>query len=282
MEQDPGKARVKRYKLLMLFPLLLFVASLGVLGYQYSTTGEWVQRSIELKGGTVITLSGASDTAAAEQALPTANVRSLRSISDESLLIELPDGSDAAAALATLKAAGLPTAASSVQTIGPSLGASFLQQTVIGLIAAFVLMGIVVFVLFKNPVTSGYVILSVIADIIITLAAMQLLGIELTLAGFAALLLLIGYSVDTDILLTSRLTKRAGALTENLRDAFKTGITMSVATLAALASLLLVGTSAVLSTIAIILFIGILVDILNTWVTNAGLLVWHLHRKGVS
>ena len=279
---SPGASRVRKYKLLMVIPLLLILGSLGVLVSQYATTGEWVQRSIELKGGTVITLAGTADAAAAEAALPGANARTLRGFSGSSLLIELGPEADAQASLAALAAAGLPTATSSVQTIGPSLGASFWQQTLIGLVAAFALMGIVVFFLFKNPVTSGYVILSVVADIVVTLAAMQLLGIELTLAGLAALLLLIGYSVDTDILLTSRLTKRAGALAENLSGAFRTGITMSAATLAALAALLLSGASAVLSTIAIVLFIGILADILNTWVTNAGLLVWYLHRKVVS
>ncbi len=279
---DPGAARVRRYKLLMAIPLLLFLGSLGVLGYQYASTGEWVQRSIELKGGTVITLAGTADAAAAEQALPAAHVRTLRGFSGSSILIELPAEADAQQAVAALAAAGLPTATSSVQTVGPALGSSFWLQTQIGLVAAFMLMGLVVFFLFKNPVTSGYVILSVVADITVTLAAMQLLGIELTLAGLAALLLLIGYSVDTDILLTSRLTKRAGAVADNLRSAFRTGITMSTATLAALAALLLSGASAVLSTIAIVLFIGILVDVLNTWVTNAGLLVWYLHRKGAS
>ena len=186
---SPGASRVRKYKLLMVIPLLLILGSLGVLVSQYATTGEWVQRSIELKGGTVITLAGTADAAAAEAALPGANARTLRGFSGSSLLIELGPEADAQASLAALAAAGLPTATSSVQTIGPSLGASFWQQTLIGLVAAFALMGIVVFFLFKNPVTSGYVILSVVADIVVTLAAMQLLGIELTLAGLAALLL---------------------------------------------------------------------------------------------
>ena len=40
------------------------------------------------------------------------------------------------------------------------------------------------------------------------LALIDFLGIEISAAGIAAFLMLIGYSVDTDILLTSRALKR--------------------------------------------------------------------------
>ena len=39
---------------------------------------------------------------------------------------------------------------------------------------------------------------------------MRVVGIELSLGTLAALLMLIGYSVDSDILLTNRVLKRRG------------------------------------------------------------------------
>jgi len=54
---------------------------------------------------------------------------------------------------------------------------------------------------------------------------------KLSTAGIAAFLMLIGYSVDTDILLSSHLLKRKeGGMWVRLHSAFKTGIMMSVTT----------------------------------------------------
>jgi len=109
---------------------------------------------------------------------------------------------------------------------------------------------------------------------------MQILGISLTLAGLAALLMLIGYSIDTDILLTTRLLKRGGAVEDNVISAFKTGITMTGTTIGALSILLIVSSSVVITQIASILLIGLAVDIVNTWMQNSVILRWHVEKKG--
>jgi preprotein translocase subunit SecF len=99
-------------------------------------------------------------------------------------------------------------------------------------------------------------------------------------AGIIALLMLIGYSVDTDILLTNRVLKRQeGSLNERLWGAFKTGMTMIMTSLVAVAVALLVvkSFSVTLTQIFTILSIGLIFDIFNTWVTNASILKWHVH-----
>ena len=65
---------------------------------------------------------------------------------------------------------------------------------------------------------SGAVVLSAFADIVMTAAVMTVIGIELTLPTTAALLMLIGYSVDSDILLTMRVLKRQGSWMKNLPE----------------------------------------------------------------
>ena len=52
--------------------------------------------------------------------------------------------------------------------------------------------------------------------------------------------MLIGYSVDSDILLTTRVLKRQGKLNDKLAGAFHTGIIMTSTTLAAVTVLLIV------------------------------------------
>ena len=121
--------------------------------------------------------------------------------------------------------------------------------------------------------------LSAFADITEALAFSQLLGIRLSLATFAALLLLVGYSVDTDILLTARVLKGEGKLKELISRARKTGLTMTGTTCAALLALFAISGSAVITQIASVLLIGMLFDVLNTWITNAGLLTRYVERK---
>ena len=46
-----------KYKLLMIFPILLLVAALVQIGVQTATTGDFVNKGISLKGGSTITLN---------------------------------------------------------------------------------------------------------------------------------------------------------------------------------------------------------------------------------
>jgi len=103
-----------------------------------------------------------------------------------------------------------------------------------------------------------------------------------TSAGLVAFLMLIGYSVDTDILLTTRILKRhEGSLNERIFGAFKTGITMTLTSLFAVIFALIVASSfsVVLTQIFTVLAIGLGFDILNTWITNASILKWYVENK---
>jgi len=174
----------------------------------------------------------------------------------------------------------MPPGSYSVETFGSSLGESFFRQTIIALLVAFILMGIVVFIYFKLPIPSLVVILAAFSDIVVTLAVFNLTGIKLSTAGIAAFLMLIGYSVDTDILLTTRVLKRReGTIMERIYGAMKTGLTMAITTIAAVGVSLLLVESEVIKQIMLILFIGLIVDIIMTWIQNAGLLRLYLHKK---
>ncbi|MBL7059063.1 hypothetical protein ISS08_01290 [Candidatus Pacearchaeota archaeon] len=129
---------------------------------------------------------------------------------------------------------------------------------------------------------SFVVIFSVIADIIMTLALFDFLELRMSTAGIVAFLMLIGYSVDTDILLTTRLLKRSeGSVNDRLYNAFKTGITMTLTSLLAILIALFVvkSFSVVLTQIFSVIAIGLGFDIMNTWITNVSLLKWYLEKR---
>ena len=267
------------YKQLTVIPIILFILSAVYL----FTIKDNLNLDIDLKGGTQISLDSSEqlDTAKLQTLLSKydANVRSARSASSHTTVIEVGSEENAVEIVNEVTKAGYAFSGYSVQSVGSSLGASFFQQAQIAMALAFIFMAVTVFIIFRIPAPSFYVILAAAADIVETLVTMQLLGIKLSLATFAGLLLLIGYSVDTDILLTARVLKSEGETKQKIKNAMKTGLTMTVTAIAAIGSLLIFTPASVLTQIASVLLIGLVFDVFNTWITNAGLLRCYVESK---
>jgi len=163
-------------------------------------------------------------------------------------------------------------------TYSSSVSQSFFTQAVIAVLLAFTTMSLVIFAAFKDITPSIAVVFAAAGDITFSLAAMHLLGIPLTLGTIAALLMLIGYSVDTDIVLSSRvLKKNRGKLKERIWSSVKTGVTMSAGGIAAFTILftvsrILIGAPSIMTEIASVMIIGLLADIPLTWFGNAYIL----------
>ncbi|MDV0447881.1 Protein-export membrane protein SecF [Methanosarcinaceae archaeon Ag5] len=168
-----------------------------------------------------------------------------------------------------------------------------LQKTAfLAIILSFIGMAVVVTILFRKVVPAGAVIISAVSDILVPVAFMDLFGIELTLGTVAALLMLIGYSVDSDILLTNKVLKRSGNLNDKISSAMRTGLLMTSTTAAAFLVMYLVSTYLhyivpsvppipLLSQISLIVLVGLVIDIFNTWFLNVGILRAYL-TKGKS
>jgi preprotein translocase subunit SecF len=147
---------------------------------------------------------------------------------------------------------------------------------------AFLLMAIVIFIIFRNPLPCFYVILCAATDIIIPMAIVNMVGIKVSTAGIAAFLMLIGYSVDTDILLTTRvLRRRENPLFKRITGAMKTGLTMTLTSLFAVLVAYFIAIPPVLKQVFIILTIGLCIDIIATWLGNASMLKWYCDRKHI-
>ncbi|MBS3169064.1 hypothetical protein J4210_01140 [Candidatus Woesearchaeota archaeon] len=287
----------QKYKTLLLFPLLLIVLALLQIGVQTAATGDFVNKGITLKGGSTITLTSSStfsmgtvEIEALENILRETfsqaeiDVRTLSSLGEVTAIIVDSDYQQREEidplVSALLKELPVGEENTSVEIIGSALGESFFRETVYALLAAFILMGIVVFISFRTLIPSATVIAAVLSDIIVTLAVFNLTGIKLSTAGIAAFLMLIGYSADTDILLNTRVLKRKdGPVMERVYGAIRTGMTMTLTTLAALTVALFFVQSDVIKQIMIILLIGLIVDIIMTWIQNVGLLRLYLERK---
>ncbi len=173
----------------------------------------------------------------------------------------------------------------SFQSVGALLSSQALTEVYYALAFAFIFMSVTVFIVFRNIVPSLAVIFAAASDIIIALGGMSLFGIPLSVASVGALLMLIGYSVDTDILLTTRVLKRReGTINDRAINAMKTGFTMAAAAIGSMVTLYLVVVifipyAQTLSLIASVLIIGLVADILATWLMNLGILRWYLEGR---
>lgn len=275
---------VNRYtpRQMVVIPMVILIISLAILGYNLATTGMPVHPGIDFSGGTAVTLFSTDTTDQLKAAFPGYPLLSVGEGVNNGKYLKFGPMDDASLqALSSLITERYPDA--KIDQIGASFGQTLQEQAIIALIISFIGMTIVVFLAFRAIVPAGAVILSAFADIVMTAAGMSLVGIELSLPTTAALLMLIGYSVDSDILLTMRVLKRQGKLDEKLAGAFRTGIIMTTTTIAAVAAMWVVSFAAqitVIWEIATVLLIGLIVDMVNTWLTNAGIIKWYVQKRG--
>jgi len=269
-------------KQLVVIPLVILVISVVLLALNMVSTGMPVTPGIDFSGGTAVTLF-TTDTK--EQLQSTFTGYPLVDISEgvnNGYFLKFGAMDDTEfRSLSALIYQKFPDA--KVDQIGETFGKTLQSQAVLALVFSFIGMAIVIFVAFRTFVPSVAVVLSAFADMVMTAATMNIVGIPLSLGTLAALLMLIGYSVDSDILLTNRVLKRQGKLNEKLTGAFRTGIIMTSTTLAAAAAMFIVawfGSVLILMEISAVLLIGLVFDVMNTWLTNVGILKWYVLKGG--
>ncbi len=279
------------YKKLLLIPLIIIIASIAIISINYASTGELFKKDVSLKGGLTITVFSDKMIEAekiqsemASELKRDVSVRVLTQAGSQVGYIIEAEGTenDVNTVLAAIEArvGKLDPQHYNVQVIGSALSESFMREALLSLFFAFILMGIAVLVYFRVIVPSLFVISAAFSDILCTFAVIVLLNERLSIAGLAAFLMLIGYSVDTDILLTTRVLKgKEGTVFQRTMSAFKTGIFMTLTALAATLIGLIFSQSETIRQIMLVLSIGLVFDMIHTWFTNAGVLRWYLESR---
>lgn len=270
----------------MFIPIIMLVVSVFIVAN--GAVKGTIPMGVDLKGGTLITVYDPLDRQALEEALSgkfgKASIDTIKSgVTVVGYTIQLNDFLDVEekeALINNLKSLGAKEDNISIRDAQASISTRTLKEGLKAMVFAFLFMALVIFVRFRTFVPSFAVVLSAFSDIVVTIAVMIILGIPLTTGSIVALLLLIGYSVDTDILLTTRLlVRKVGKFEERLARAMKTGLTMAATTIFAVAILYVASTSVVLKEISVVILIGLMVDLLNTWIQNARILQWYLESK---
>src|SRR5271157_182469 len=266
-------------------PLAILVIALLITGYTLLTIGSPLHLGLDFKGGTLITLKTDKTDSQLQNEFskyPLSLITRDPNTGDTMLQFSDMD-TQLGTGLAGYVNTNYPGA--SFEQTGSTFSATNQSQAVIAIIVAFALMAVVIFIIFRDFIPCIAVITSAFSDIMIAVALMNVFHIELTFGTFAALLMLIGYSVDTDILLTTKVLGEKKYLDKKIASCRATGLTMTGAAIAAFLVLHIFSTYAylvgfatipVLSTISTVMIFGLLADIMNTWFLNAGLLKWYM------
>jgi len=269
---------MESYKALIVIPVIITLIALAIIAF------NGIDRGIELEGGTITQLR-------LERPVDQSQLESMikDGLNTDEVTINSFDGTTAIVTIGgatdVITFTNLMNGTATIESfnsIGPALSAQALNQAIWALAIAFMFMSITVFIIFRSFVPSIAVILAGTSDLIVALGGMSLFGIPLSLASVGALLLLVGYSVDTDVLLATRVLKRKeGTITERALGTVKTGLTMAVVAIGSMATLYIVTVffipyAEVLSDIAAVLIIGLTSDILATWLMNLGILRWYM------
>mgnify|MGYP006421640949 FL=1 len=264
-------------------PLAFLILALAVVGGWYVATGAPANLGLEFTGG--VELRIADDGGDAEAQIEAAFDRepdSVRTIpGDDVVVVTFRAADEDPGGLASdledrAAAAGLATTA--VDQVSPSFASDTARTALFGVGLAFLGMSVLVFALFRTFVPSIAVVASAFSDLVIPVAAMNLLGIEMTLGTVAALLMIIGYSVDSDILLNNSVLRRTGEFYESVSRAMRTGVTMTLTSIAAMVVMAVVASLfgiGLLRDIGVILAVGLCADLMNTYLMNVSLLRWY-------
>ena len=269
-------------KKMMAVPASLFAVAAVIVIITFIMTGMPVTPGIDFAGGTAVTIYTDDSKEELEAYFEGYDLKSIdEGISGGYYLKFGPMSNEEMMAFNDYILEGYPDAG--IDQIGANFGATLQSQAFLALLFAFLGMAVVVFIAFRKILPALTVVFAGVADITITAACMNIFGIELSLATTAALLMLIGYSVDSNILLTTKVLKRQGNLEEKMEGAFHTGFIMTSTTFCAILAMFivsLIGNVPTLYTISAVLLIGLICDLIFTWGFNAGMLKLYI-SKGV-
>lgn len=273
---------------LLAFPLAILAVSLVILLVSFVSSGSPVILGMEFQGGTQISVETTDSPAVLKETYSSYPLIDARQTGSR-VIMDFGVMDDKQQTRLEKDIEDHQYANMQIQQVGPIYGQTLQKQAIEALIISFIGMSIVVFLLFRSFVPSFAVILSAFSDIMIAAGFMRVAGIELSLGTLAALLMLIGYSVDSDILLTNRVLKRRGTVQEKVSRAIQTGVTMTSTAIVAILVMHIVSTDLyliipsftqipLLSQISSVLIAGLIADIMNTWLLNTGILRWYVMK----
>src|SRR3989344_7891111 len=186
---------LKNHAILLWIPIIVTIIALFLIFQHYQTTGDIMNKDVSLKGGITATIyqPQAFNIQNIEQQLQQTfgdvDVKQLAEFGSElpiGIIVETTSSDEELLkkSLETALTIELTDDNYSVEVVGSSLGESFYQQMVIAILVAFLFMGIVVLIIFRSFIPSIAVIGATFADIVITLAIVNIIAVTALIIGY--------------------------------------------------------------------------------------------------
>ena len=149
---------IKKYKILLIIPLIILLASLFILGSQNAKYGHFIDKDISLKGGVTSTVYSENiDIESLEsqfqEQFPDSDIsiRELTSMTNSERIGVLIEASDLTAdQIRPFLRDNFEINEFSLEEVGPNLGQTFFRELMFALGFALILMGIVVLITFRK------------------------------------------------------------------------------------------------------------------------------------
>ncbi|MFL6375707.1 MAG: protein translocase subunit SecD, partial [Pyrinomonadaceae bacterium] len=185
----------------------------------------------------------------------------------------------------TLKSGALPAGIEyqEERTVGPSLGADSIRAGVSASIGGLIL--VVLFMLFYYRGSGINAVVALSLNMLLTIAALVMIGSTLTLPGIAGLILGIGMAVDSNVLIFERIREelRLGfsvpeSISLGFDRAFVTIIDTHVTTIISSVILYMTGSSAIKG-FAVTLILGLVINLFTAVFVSRTIFNWELSLK---
>ena len=278
----------------LFFAITTFLVLIG--GLSLLAKGHF-RYGVDFKGGTILRVAfkEPTDIGKVREAIPNAEIQSLLTGQNE-FLIEYQGAGDTAVdasrgreevTQALDKAFPGKFEIRSAQSVGPKVGQDLRRQAVMATLYA--LGGILVYIAFRFEWIYGVAaVLAVFHDVLVTLGIFALFQWEISLTVIAALLTLIGYSMNDTIVIFDRIRentrlRRRDSLVQLANDAINQTLSRTVITsgltFVSVVAIVLFG-GEVLRGFALALTIGILVGCYSTIAVASPVMLWWEYMTG--
>ena len=175
-----------------------------------------------------------------------------------------------------------------VETVGPKVGAELIQAGIIAVVVSVFLMLVYIWFRFELPFAIGAVI-ALIHDVLLSLGIFAALGLEFNLPIVAAILLIVGYSMNDTVVVYDRVRENLrkyktlpllALLNQSVNETLSRTVITSVTTLLALLALLIFG-GAVIRDFSFAMIWGVIVGTYSSvFIAGALLLTVQPQRGG--
>jgi preprotein translocase subunit SecF len=251
----------------------LLLALLAALAWEF-TRGSWLNYGVDFTGGTIVQVQFQEPTSVGELRSAVAGHTITRFGSDRDYLIRAAEFGETDVSVSEQMAGLLAQEYGAgtfevvrTEAVGPTIGAELRQRAILAILLSFALT--LIYIAFRFEWRFGVAaIIATIHDIMIAVGFISLFRLEVSLPTVAAVLTIIGYSLNDTIIVFDRVRENLKVMgrrlspkeiiNKSINDVLPRTVMTSGTTLAALFALFLLG-GPIIRDFALILILGIIV-----------------------